>query len=233
MTAPLIGITTCTDARGRWHAGRDYHYLHANYARGLTRAGAQVVYVPAQGSADAIAGRLDGLILPGGDDLLPPGGRSELPLDPVPPEQLEFDRALLAAALRLELPVLGICYGAQLLALQHGGTLHYHLPSERPDVGTHRLEEDGALHGIEIERDTHLARALGAAPAGVNSLHHQAIRSVGAGWRIAARADDGVIEAIERIGAPFCLGVQWHPELLEDPSSARLIGAFVRACAAT
>ncbi len=226
---PLVGVSLCTDGRGRWRAGRDYHYLHARYARALERAGARVVYLPAQSDAVALVAALDGLLVPGGDDLPPPGGAGDLPLDPVTPAQLAFDRALLDAARARELPVLGICYGAQLMALHGGGSLHYHLPTERPELPSHRLGTDDATHALHVEPGTRLSRVLGDA-ALVNSLHHQGVASVGDGWRVAARAADGLIEALESRDGAWRLGVQWHPELLDDAASTRLFAAFLRAC---
>jgi putative glutamine amidotransferase len=110
-----------------------------------------------------------------------------------------------------------------------GGTLHYHLPSDRADAGEHRLRDPAARHAVRIEPGTRLAAILGAGELGVNSRHHQAVARPGAGLRVSARAADGVIEAIESAELPFCVGVQWHPEDLDDP---RLLRAFVGACAA-
>jgi putative glutamine amidotransferase len=121
--------------------------------------------------------------------------------------------ALVAAADDVGLPILGICRGAQLLNVAAGGTLVQHLPdlsSELHRVPAHDCE---AVHAVVVEPSSRLARITGGGPLGVNSLHHQAVGHVAPGWRPVAWSPDGVIEAIERIGA--CqLGVQWHPELL-------------------
>jgi putative glutamine amidotransferase len=225
---PLVGVTTCSDASGRWRPGRDYHYLPADYARALSRAGADVIYVPAQAGAERLAARLDALLVPGGDDFAPPAPYPpDVGFELVPEAQLAFDRALLAAALERGRPVLGICYGAQLLALMHGGSLHHHLPLDLPAAAEHRASGGG--HAIRIEAGTRLACALSPSPEHVNSQHHQAIREPGEGLRVAARAPDGVIEAIERTDAAWCVGVQWHPEVLGDAASAALFRAFVAA----
>lgn len=227
---PLIGIPPSVDERGRWRPGRRYHYLHDAYARALAEAGALAVYLPLQPEAEALVARLDGLLLPGGDDLPPPepvsgGARLEL----VPEAQLDFDRRLIEAAHARELPVLAICYGMQLLALARGGRLHYHLPSDLPDGAAHRLPESDGRHPVRLEPGTRLAALLADAPGEVNSLHHQGVADAGT-LRVAARADDGLIEAVEATDGPFCVGVQWHPEQLAGPARERLFGGFVAAC---
>ena len=229
---PLIGIPPVFADRDRLRAGRALHALDARYPRAVEAAGGAPVLLPLQAEAAAVADRLDGLLIPGGGDFAPersyPAG---VEFDPVAPEQLDFDRRLLARALERGIPVLGICYGMQLLAVHHGGRLIYDLPTDRPDAGPHRLPEPGGLHALRVEPATRLASLLGDADGAVNSRHHQAVAEPGPGLRVGARAEDGVIEAIERADHPFCLGVQWHPERMDAQHQARVVGAFVRACA--
>jgi len=163
-----------------------------------------------------------------------PAGESASPVrfDPVDPRQLAFDRALLAAALAREIPVLGICYGMQLLALHAGARLHLHLPRDLPRAGPHRAPgREDERHGLRVEPGTRLAALLGTGDTEVNSSHHQAVSDPGA-WRVAARAPDGVIEAVEPPGVAsgfFCLGVQWHPERMDPAHRGALFGALVEA----
>jgi putative glutamine amidotransferase len=228
VSRPLVGITPCSDVRGRWRAGRDYHYLPADYAGALAAAGADVVYVPAQAGIEHFAARLDALLVPGGDDFAPEVAYPpDVRFEAVPEAQLRADRALLDAMLARGRPVLGICYGAQLLALHHGGTLHHHIPLDLPDAGPH--SGTGTRHALELVPGTRLARLLEPNPSDVNSQHHQSIREPGRGLRVAARAPDGVIEAIESSAGTWCVGVQWHPELESHPASLRLFAAFVAA----
>ncbi len=229
---PLIGMPPCLDTRGRWRAGRDYQYLDAAYARAVDAAGGQAVVLPAQSDPAALVQRLDGLLLPGGDDLLPDRPYpDDVRFDAVPEVQLDFDRALLDAALARPIPLLGICYGMQLLGLAHESTLYYDLPTDRPESEPHRLPEDTGRHPLVIEPGTRLAEILGTAPESVNSLHHQSLADVGRDLQISARAPDGVIEAIEGTRGPFAVGVQWHPEKLEGRHRSALFEAFVAACA--
>ena len=232
---PIIGIPLCLDGRRRWHPERTYEYIHDAYARAVVDAGGVPVYLPVAVDPADVAARIDGLLLPGGDDFLPPEGVYPDPgvFTPVPERRLMVDRSLLAWAMERRLPVLGICYGMQLLALHQGGTLLFHIPADRPEAGDHQLPEADGRHAVQVEAGTQLAAALGTAPGPVNSLHHQGVAEPGAGVRVCARADDGIVEAIEREGGPFCVGVQWHPEKMSGPHRTALFAAFVAACAET
>ena len=223
----------CLDDRERWRAKREYLYLDEAYPRALTEAGAQPILLPVGSDAGAQVDQIDGLLLPGGDDFLPPepGSYAEtVRFDPVSPRQLDFDRALLVAALEKKIPILGICYGAQLMALHHGGALHYDLPSDRPESGDHQLPEEGGRHPVEIETRSRLGQILGRSEVEINSLHHQAIARVSEDFQVAAKAPDGVIEAIEAKSGVFQLGVQWHPEKMPGVAGRELFRALVLAC---
>ncbi len=247
MRRPRIGIPLTLDDRGRWRRGRCYHYIDRSYADAVAKAGGMPLQLPIQRDAHELTAVVDGLLLPGGDDFLPEGtaaqGNSGSPateamkdvLDPVSAEQLAFDRSLVEAARARELPILGICYGMQLLGLRAGGTLYFHLPSERPDAAEHGSADPETRHEIRIESSSRLAAALECRSCEVNSLHHQALRSVGPGHRVVARSPDGVIEAIESPasgngGRGWELGVQWHPEKLASRESDRLFRHFVAVC---
>ena len=233
MNRPKIGIPLTLDDRGRWREGRSYHYIDRSYSDAIVRAGGAALQLPIQVEPGLLVASLDGLLLPGGDDFPTDG---ELPenasLDLVCPEQLAFDEALFEAATQRGIPVLGICYGMQLMARAREGVLDAHLPSERPEAECHKLPLD-ARHEISIEGTSQLASILGSRIDHVNSLHQQAVRNVGPTHHVVARSPDGVIEAIERRGdsdESWELGVQWHPEKMANESSDRLFRAFVDAC---
>ena len=99
---PLIGIPPCLDDRGRWRKGRDYHYVDAAYARAIAEVGGSAVYLPQEGSPALAVWHLDGLLLPGGDDLAPPAPYPDsVHFDPAPPTQLQFDREPASPARKL------------------------------------------------------------------------------------------------------------------------------------
>jgi len=131
---------------------------------------------------------------------------------PVDSARDDLERRLIDAALVRNKPLLGICRGAQLLNVCLGGSLHQDVGSfyeEKPHVRTVLPRKL-----VEITEGTHLARVVGAAPCLVNALHHQAIDDLGHGVVVAAREDNGIIQAIEVQSAPFAIGVQWHPEYI-------------------
>lgn len=236
---PAVGIPLCLDARGRWRRGRDYLYIDAAYARAVAAAGGAAIHLPLQHAdglvseeaAATLMARVDALLLPGGDDFPPePGGGAypdEVTFDVAEPGQVAFDRALLRAAIAARKPVLGICYGMQLMALEAGGALHHHLPIDVPGALEHGGASGTTHHALAIEADSRLERWLDGGTCEVNSRHHQAVRDAGT-LRPVASAPDGVLEAIESApGAAFQLGVQWHPESLEGPAGAGLLRRFV------
>lgn len=182
---------------------------------------------------EAAAVALDGLLLCGGPFDVPPswyGQQAIARIDAPRERRSRLERELLQVAEREQIPVLGVCGGAQLMAVERGGTLIQDLATLRPGGLEHeRGSEPGTVHPVSLAPDSRLARITGAREFGVNSSHHQGIDRPGRGVRAVGWAPDGVIEAIEDPGPRFWIGVQWHPERLGDAPSRALLRAFVAA----
>ena len=206
----LIGITACRKLE--------------DYRQSVLHVGGEVrVLEPTENVMEVLNG-VDGLMLTGGEDVDPSryGGTPHPTIVDVNAARDEFEIALVAEARRRRLPILAICRGVQVLNVACGGTLVKDIPSEIKGALEHRLQvpphESYALaHEVWLDKDTLLTRLMrerlsDADSCEVNSRHHQAVKDLAAGLRVSATAPDGVIEAIEDPEAPFCLGVQWHPE---------------------
>ena len=205
----------------------------SKYMESLARAGAGMRWVelndPEQAVQDALT--CDGLLLPGGGDMDPKFyGQARIPACGEP--NLLRDAAeplLLRAFLAADKPVLGICRGIQVMNAVLGGDLYQDIkPFEHLPHNGHWAK----VHTVTVRRGTLLSRILGQDTVLVNSQHHQAVDRVAPGFTLAALSEDGIVEAIEKPDARFCLGVQWHPEWLSDadPAMQSLFDAFVNAC---
>lgn len=233
VTRPVLGLTTYLQRAqtGVWDV--DASFLPAIYIEGVNRGGATVLLLPPQPGGTEVADRIldgiDGLVITGGRDVNPQSYGSERhpTTDEPMGERDAWEFALLNAALRRRMPVLGICRGAQVLNVALGGTLHQHLP----DVLGHSRHQQGnavfSTSSVRTVAGTRLAAIIGEA-SDAQCYHHQAIDRLGDGLIVSARdTADGVIEAVELDGPDFVLAVQWHPE--ERLDDVRLFTAVVEA----
>jgi putative glutamine amidotransferase len=239
---PLIGITCDLDlgtGRDTRAPGRGAHVLYDDYVQAVLASGGLPMLLPAvrgEESRVAYTQPLHGLLIPGSPADLDPACYGEEPhqrLGPVNPLRSDFEIHLVRLALARQLPVFGICGGAQVLNVALGGSLYQDIPSQVPKAFKHSGSPERA-HSVDFVPDTRLASIVGLQEVRVNSMHHQAVKVPGQGMVASASARDGVIEAVEIPGRSFVIGVQWHPERLfaEDEAAQRLFAAFVQAAAA-
>lgn len=232
MNRPRIGVSTYREqaAWGAWDL--DAALLPSTYVDCVAAAGGIPLLLAPIDDTDAAAesvAALDGLILTGGPDLDPARyGERPHPETGAPRTRRDaWEFALLAAALNRDVPVLGVCRGAQLLNVAHGGTLIQHLP-QAPGAVDHR-------GGPAVFAATRVTLDPGALPgsvlgpfAEVSCYHHQALARLGAGLTVTGRAPDGTVESVAVEGRDFAVGVQWHPETDRE---LRLFAALVEAAA--
>ena len=200
------------------------------YARAFSQFGVSCVLDGGWGDVSGLAERMDGLLLSGGGDIHPSYyGKHLTGLDTsVDQQRDEREWELLQQFCERKKPVLGICRGIQVIDVFFGGTLFRHL-------GTAHVH-DTTIHTVVTSEGGRL-RSLFGETLPVNSYHHQAIRTLGAGLHVTAVSDaDGVIEAIEHDSLPV-MAVQWHPERMiesicrdTEVDMGPLFAAFLAEC---
>jgi len=238
QSRPVIGLTTYLEQVQQDVWDVPAAFLPHSYFAAVTRAGGIAVLLPPQpvdaGIASAVLDGLDGLIVTGGLDVAPARyGQQPHPLTDTPRlDRDAWEDALLAEAIARDLPFLGICRGLQLLNVTRGGSLVQHLPEV---VGSERYSGDAgrfASNEVRVDAGTRVAGLLGVGALEVKSYHHQAVDALGDGLVVAARSDDGVVQAVELPDAMFGVAVQWHPEEDAD-GGAPLFAGLVEAARAS
>lgn len=231
-TNPIIGISVNIDTQTS--------RLHEAYIRAIQDAGGIPLLIPASDDMDTLrelVERMDGLLLSGGADI--GGGYFGEPtlegLTEVDPKRDRYDFMLLRIASDYQLPVLGICRGMQVINVAFGGDLWQDIPSQYPrNPLNHSIlkYKEQSAHTVRIEKDSILYNVLQSEEVGVNSRHHQAVKEIAPGFKIAATSSDGIIEAIEGYPNRRVLGVQWHPENMategDNPTMQLLFQHFIQ-----
>jgi putative glutamine amidotransferase len=216
MIRPVIGITT--DIKGE-HLKMKHHYADA-----VTRAGGMPVLIPPSSYPGEYAKHINGLVLPGGADLDPMYYHEvALPMvKPLSKQRSDFEIALLKEVIALQKPVLGICYGMQLINVALGGTLYQDINSQIPVEINHKK----GYHIIVIAENRFLQKGRFS----VNSTHHQAVKRLGNGLKAFALSSDNLVEGFYHEELPYLVSVQWHPERLpKHELSVALFDSFVKA----
>jgi putative glutamine amidotransferase len=240
--APLIGITADMSGVAANRTGATQEptlFLAQRYYRAVQKAGGMSLVLPPIGFRPTLRKTLrclDGLLISGGNFDIHPIYYGEKPiraLGAIKKERTEFELELIDWALKEDLPLLGICGGAQAINVALGGSLYQDIATELPNANQHEqgTKKEKGGHPIEIHPGTRLRQIVQKQVLEVNTTHHQAVRKVGKGLRVNATAKDGLIEGIESPDHRFVLGVQWHPEALvgQDPYQRRIFSSFISA----
>lgn len=222
MKKPIIGISgsLIIDSSGSF-AGYKRSYVNNDYILSVIKNGGIPFIIPFNENEEVIKEQIemvDGLLLSGGQDVAPKNyGEEPTPkLGDIFPERDDFEYALLKAALEAKKPILGICRGLQIINTYFNGSLYQDLSYIGTEVLKHNQVNSPSMvtHSVTLDKSSKLFDIFGEEKIRVNSFHHQAVKKVGDGLAISAKAPDGVIEAIEKTDYPFLVAVQWHPEML-------------------
>jgi putative glutamine amidotransferase len=238
---PVIGVSCCTRMLG----DHPTHWAGEKYVLAVSDAvGGLPLLVPALGeriAADALIGRLDGLLLTGSRSNVEPhhyGGAPSAPDTAHDPQRDAMTLPLIRAAVAANLPLLAICRGFQELNVALGGTLHQRVHEVEGRLDHRAPEGDVArryaheAHAVALTPGGALERLAGSLTLTFNSLHSQGIDRLAPSLAVEAVAPDGQIEAVRHEDAAFALGVQWHPEyrFADNLFSRALFAAFGAAC---
>ncbi len=223
---PVIAVSAQTAVSDtKYYGEQRLTSLYDLYVSAITAAGALPVVLAHSDPADVpkLLERFDGLVLPGGGDM-DPGSYGETPgadtLYGIRPEADLFETALVREAAKQHMPVLGICRGLQVVNVAFGGTLHQDLPEHPQDLAGRAF---AGHYRTKVEPGSRLHEVVDTDELVINSLHHQGVKDLGRGLRVAATAADGVVESVEATDPTWpLLAVQWHPECLRADHAAAL-----------
>lgn len=235
---PIIGISgSLIIDEGGMFPGYERAYVNNDYIQSVAMCKAIPYMVPMITDEDLIreqVANVDALILSGGHDVNPlmwneePHGK----LGGILPKRDTYDMKLLKIALEMKKPILGICRGEQLINVGEGGSLYQDLSLIEGSYIKHNQQHlsNVPTHTACIKKGTKLHEILGEDEILINSFHHLAINKVAPGYIVSATAKDGVVEAIEKEGDHFVMGIQWHPEMMtkDYPKMQKIFMALVK-----
>ncbi len=235
MKKPMIGITTRNGRDGDGHA---LTTLQHSYINAIVQANGLPVLIPEilpEEDFLDLYSRLKGILFTGGGDIsLKYFDGSDHPrIGEVDELRDTTEITLMRAAVNDGKPILGICRGAQVMNIALGGTLYTHIYDQLKGALDHAYPGDlrrTIVHPVNVDETTRSAEIFGETLLNVNSLHHQGLKDIAPGLKVAGHAPDGLVEVIEIPDHPYAIAVQWHPEWLTDqPAMQRLFKSFVDA----
>jgi len=245
---PIIGITSnysTSDSHGIATSigakKQEWQLLADDYIYSIEAAGGIPVVLPVMTSVENIKPfleKLDGLVIAGGSDI-DPKYYNQYPkkeLGGVMPKRDQFEIELSKFALfEMNIPILGICRGCQVLNVITNGTLHQDMKYQKPEAFNHAClssPKHHPIHEVTVKQDSLLHSIFGDEKIGVNSFHHQSLDKVGEGFEASMLADDQTAEGIELRGERFVVGLQWHPEMMTEHNSyyLKVFNAFIENC---
>lgn len=224
---PLIGLTM--------HPVEGKMEINNTYINAIKRAGGIplcISYLDEE-MVDTVLDRLNAMLLIGGYDVNPLlyGQEPNLKLGTIIDERDQSEILMAKKAFERKMPLLGICRGEQVMNVAFGGTLYQDIDTQVEGVLKHTQASmrHELTHTVKLF-PSKLRKIIGQDSILTNSFHHQAIDAIAPGFLLNARAKDGVVEGIEHSEHPYCIGVQWHPEGLQnDEPSDRLFKSFIEA----
>jgi putative glutamine amidotransferase len=225
MRRPLIGLTAYARQVQYDHNDVMAGMLPMTYVKAVHATGGRAVLITPDDPDTDVLESLDGIMFSGGADIDPANWRAaKHPATDIDPARDASELVLMRAALAMDLPVLGVCRGMQVMAVAAGGSLHQHLPDvigherHQAATGTDPLAADASAfgrHDVVLQPGSRAYALLGGQLT-VNSFHHQAVDDPGTFTAVGWCPEDRVVEVIEDRSHAFALGVQWHPERTAD-----------------
>jgi putative glutamine amidotransferase len=235
MKKPVIGIVLdCVkDSEKYSYAAKPWYALRTCYSERVKEAGGVAMMIPYDiDNIKLVLQHIDGLVIPGGDeDINPTFYGQEIISDKVKINDIRasFEFALVRHAMEMNMPLLGICNGMQMINVVQGGTLIQHIPDlVKSDINHEQPKpKDVPTHLVNLTQGTILADLSDDSEVMVNSTHHQAVDKLGKDLLVSAYASDGIIEAIESVKHRFVVGVEWHPEYANSKLDQNLFNKLV------
>ncbi len=222
-----------------WDDEKDSIWMLPGYPDGIREAGGVPFIFPFTFDKEDLSELIDmcdGILFTGGQDVSPDLYGEKRLSDKVVCSAIRdrMEKSVLRLALKRDLPILGICRGLQFINAVSGGTLYQDLPSQKPSSTVHLQEHPyfAHVHSVTIIDDSPLYTLLEEKRIGVNSLHHQAVKSLAPSLKPMAVSEDGLIEAAYMPEQSFVWALQWHPEFTfpSDNNSRLIFRKFIKEC---